>query len=506
IGLTEEQQSRLFKSFEQADKSITREYGGSGLGLAISKSLAQAMGGEVGVDSTPGHGSTFWFSARLGIGSSEKAISLPRIDLHGARVLVVDDNEAAALSLSDMLTSIGFAVESVDSGPAALQAIQAAEASGNPYEFVMMDWLMPGMDGLETVREIRTLLGRSAPFVLMVTAHRRQELVKGAELLGIDHVLAKPVNSSLLVNTMMQIMGHAPMPSQPVQGVRQSALEETLHRVSGARILLVEDNEINQMVASEMLRSVGLHVEVAENGQIAVERVAASVAEQQPYDMVLMDMQMPVMDGVSASQQIRAVHGNRPPIVAMTANAMPSDRDRCLQAGMNAFVTKPIKPDALWQALLGWIQPREGLGRSREDHLLAMTEESQSDQALLDALGRVAGLDVQAGMGSALGNVQFYARMLRKFLAGQADAIGRLTQCLDGGDEAGAELIAHTLKGVSASLGARRLAHLAEGLERSLRNHATPQARLAAAIHTGELLDALVADLRDIPALVPEQA
>jgi two-component system sensor histidine kinase/response regulator len=506
IGLNEEQKSRLFKSFEQADKSTTREYGGSGLGLAISKSLAHAMEGEVGVESTPGQGSTFWFSARLGIGSAEKAITLPRIDLHGARVLVVDDNEAAALILSDMLAAIGFAVGSADSGPAALQAIQAAEASGMPYEFVMMDWLMPGMDGLETVREIQSLHASAAPFVLMVTAHRRQELVKGAELLGIDHVLAKPVNSSLLVNTMMQLMGHSPLKANPIRGEQHSALEDTLHRIAGARILLVEDNEINQMVASEMLHSVGLHVDVAENGQVALDRVAARLAEGLPYDMVLMDMQMPVMDGVTAARHIRAEHGDSMPIVAMTANAMKADRDRCLQAGMNAFVTKPIRPDDVWQVLLRWIQPREGLGRSAEEHQSAMAEETQDDQVLLAALGKVTGLDVNAGMSGSLGNVQFYASMLRKFLDGQADAVHRVKQHLNAGDEAGAELIAHTLKGVSASLGAHRLAHIADGLERCLRTHAAPQARYAAAAHTQELLDALVADLREIPALVPEQA
>jgi two-component system sensor histidine kinase/response regulator len=506
IGLTEEQKSRLFKSFQQADTSTTREYGGTGLGLAISKNLALAMGGEVGVESTPAQGSNFWFSARLGIGSAEKAVTLPHIDLHGARVLVVDDNEAAALILREMLVAIGFEVDCADSGPTALQAIQAAEASGIPYEFVMMDWLMPGMDGLETVREIQSLHARAAPFVLMVTAHRRQELVKGAELLGIEHVLAKPVNSSLLVNTMMQLMGHSQLLANPIHGATHSDLEDTLHSIAGARILLVEDNEINQMVASEMLADVGLHVDVAENGQIALDRVDARIAEGQPYDMVLMDMQMPVMDGVTASRRMRAAHGDSMPIVAMTANAMKADRDRCLQAGMNAFVTKPINPDALWQVLLRWIQPREGLGRSADAHHAVMAEETESDRALLEALDRVTGLDVKAGMSSSLGSAQFFASLLRKFLAGQADAVSRVMQCLDAGDETGAELIAHTLKGVSASLGAHRLAHIANGLERCLRTHAAPQARNAAVARTRELLDALVADLRGISALAPDQA
>jgi len=505
IGMTEEQQSRLFMSFEQADKSTTRQYGGTGLGLAISKSLAQAMGGDVGVESALGRGSRFWFTARLGIGSEEKIISLPQMDLHGARVLVVDDNEAAALVMSDMLLAIGFEVKCVASGLAALGVIQAAHASGKPFDFVMMDWLMPGMDGLETVREIQAMHAVATPFVLMVTAHRRQELVKGAELLGIDHVLAKPVNSSLLVNTMMQLVGHSSAPAQPMASVKHSALEDEMHCIAGARILLVEDNEINQMVACEMLRSVGLQVDVAENGQISLERVAARLAEGLPYDMVLMDMQMPVMDGVTAAQRLRASHGDRMPIVAMTANAMQADRDQCLQAGMNAFVTKPIRPDELWRVLLTCVRPRPGLGESVAVQRPSPEPDAQGSQGLMDALTRVTGLDVQAGLSGSLGNVAFYSSMLQRFLAGQTDAMLRLRECLDGGDEETAERIAHTLKGVSASLGAKRLADVADALERCLRTHASKLARRASIAQAEELLDALVAELRHIPELVPEQ-
>jgi two-component system sensor histidine kinase/response regulator len=505
IGLSEEQKSRLFQSFEQADTSTTRQYGGTGLGLAISKSLAQAMGGEVGVESVPGKGSTFWFTARLGIGSAEKIITLPRIDLHGARVLVVDDNEAAALILCEMLSAIGFQVESVASGAAALQAVAASDADGRPFAFVMMDWLMPGMDGLETAREIQALHASAAPFVMMVTAHRREELVKGAELLGINHVLAKPVNSSLLVNTMMQLMGQAQAHNRAAPAANPSALEDAMHKIAGARILLVEDNEINQLVAREMLASVGLQVEVAENGRIAIDDFAAHVAAGQPYDVVLMDMQMPVMDGVSATREIRAAHGDHTPIVAMTANAMKVDRDRCLQAGMNAFVTKPIKPDELWQVMLNLVKPRAGLGVSAEVHKSAMAQDVQADQALAEALSRVTGLDTRAGLSGSLGNVRFYGNMLKKFLNGQSDAIERIRQSLEAGDADQAELIAHTLKGVSASLGANRLAQIADGLERSLRNRATPEACSAALAQTGKNLSALLKDLGAIPAIAGEQ-
>ena len=341
IGLTPEQIGRLFKSFEQADSSTTRQFGGTGLGLAISKSLAHSMGGEVGVQSAFGKGSTFWFTARLGIGSPEKIITRPSVDLHGSRVLVVDDNEAAALVLSDLLRELGFVVEHVGSGEAALQALSVAEGAQSPFEFVMMDWLMPGMDGLETVQALRKMNPGTLPLVLMVTAHRRQELIKSAEEIGIEHVLSKPVSASLLVNTMMQLKGHAPRERAGAHRMQSaSTLESSLAPLRGARILLVEDNEINQMVACEMLRGVGFVVDVAENGQVGVNQVHARHTEDQPYDIVLMDMQMPVMDGVSATRLIRETHpASALPIVAMTANAMQVDKERCLSAGMNGFVS-----------------------------------------------------------------------------------------------------------------------------------------------------------------------
>ena len=504
IGLTSEQIARLFTSFEQADKSTSREYGGTGLGLAISKSLAQAMGGTVGVESVYGRGSTFWFSARLEVGSEEKIITLPSIDLHGSRVLVVDDNEAAVLILCDMLLAIGFDVQHADSGLAALEAIQAADASGFPYEFVMMDWVMPGMDGLETVRELRSLKSLTPPMVLMVTAaHRRQDLLQGAEQLGVEHVLAKPVSSSLLINTMMQLKGHELPHTRPGHSGRQSVLEEKLKCLAGARILLVEDNEINQLVASEMLRNVGMQVDVAENGQFAVNLVAGRIAEGIPYDMVLMDMQMPVMDGVTAARHIRKDHGEDLPIVAMTANAMKADRDRCMQAGMNDFVTKPINPDALWQSLLQWVKPRAGMGVAAVRPLAPGAHAAFDAQAMQAALRSIADLNVDMGLRSTAGDLPFYVSMLGKFILGQTDAIARICRSLNTGDEAGAELVAHTLKGVASNLGMRALARSAGDLEHLVNAHALPEVRNAVITQTQQLLDGILASLMATPGLLP---
>ena len=505
IGLTPEQITRLFKSFEQADASTTREFGGTGLGLAISKSLAQTMGGAVGVHSVHGEGSTFWFTVRLGVGSSEALVARPNIDLRGRRVLVVDDNEAACLVLSELLRELGFTVDAVDSGLAAMDQLRQADEAHTPYEFVMMDWLMPGMDGLETVRAIKTLNTRSTPFVLMVTAHRRQELVKGAELLGIQHVLAKPVNSSLLVNTMMQLLGMSQAPAGLERGREESALEGALDPIRGARILLVEDNEINQLVACEMLRGVGFAVDVANNGQIAVQQVRDRFAEGRPYDLVLMDMQMPVMDGVTASKLIRhSYRSEQLPIVAMTANAMKADRDRCLAAGMNGFVTKPIDADALWQALLGWIQVRPGLGvAARAAQPLHDEGPHEAIDALIANLRKIKDLDVDVGLIRTMNRGAFYASMLRKFVAAQDDATERVRHALAVGDLPGAEIIAHTLKAVSGNLGALRLQSSAEMLEAGLRNSTSKEVLAAALSHTHKTLESLMQALKHTPGLIP---
>jgi two-component system, sensor histidine kinase and response regulator len=506
IGLTLEQSGKLFKSFEQADTSITRKYGGTGLGLAISKSLAQAMGGDIGVESVLGEGSTFWFNARLGVGSSEKFLTRPGMDLQGARVLVVDDNPSAASVLADTLAHIGFVVEQVHSGQAALDTLRAADALGTPFVFVMMDWQMPGMDGLATVKAIKTLLPDAAPFILMVTAHRRQELIKGAELLGIHHVLSKPVSGSALVNAMMHIMGHAQQaPATRPALPDASALEGQLGHLGGARILLVEDNEINQLVASELLQQAGFHVDVADNGQIAVHHVHARVSDGLPYDMVLMDMQMPVMDGVTAARLIREQHNKEQlPIVAMTANAMKADRDRCLDAGMNAVVTKPINPDELWKALLDWIKVRPGMSAKGEARVGTAPRNELPE--LMQALHAIAGLNVGQGLLRTTDNPVFYVSMLRKFvLAQQASATG-IRAALEAGDVALAERMAHTLKGVAGNLGADAVQACAGNLESALRHGATADDTNTALHKTTLALDALITALKAAPGLLVQEA
>ena len=506
IGLTPEQIGRLFKSFEQADSSTTRQYGGTGLGLAISKSLAQGMGGEVGVESAYAKGSTFWFTARLGIGSAEKIITRPSVDLHGCRVLVVDDNEAAALVLCELLAELGFVAAHVDSGLAALKALEHTDGHSAPFEFVLMDWLMPGMDGLETIRKLRQTYPRTGPFVLMVTAHRREELLKGAQSLGVEHVLSKPVSASVLVNTMMQLLGHRPRNDAKVRNAQDdSTLEAAMAQLAGARILLVEDNDINQLVACELLRSVGLVVDVAENGQVAVHQVHARQAEGMGYDLVLMDMQMPVMDGVTASRLIRETYSAEMlPVVAMTANAMQSDKERCLAAGMNGFVSKPINPQELWRALLSGIRLRPGLGAPLEPAASALPTAPTQQAQLLEALRGVAELDLGQGLGFANHNASLYLTLLAKFVKSQEQSAQAIEQALRDGDAATAERLAHTLKGLAASLGAWPLSQSALELEKALHNavDAKELERLLCAAQ--QRLQVLVSGLRATEGLLPE--
>jgi two-component system sensor histidine kinase/response regulator len=340
----------------------------------------------------------------------------------------------------------------------------------------------------------------------MVTAmHRRQELIQGAQDVGVAHVLSKPVSSSLLINTMMQIKGHAPQHTRPGPMGRQSVLEDKLTGIAGARILLVEDNDINQMVACEMLRNVGMQVDIAENGRLAVKLVAARIAEGIPYDIVLMDMQMPVMDGVTASRHIRKNHGEDLPIVAMTANAMKSDRDLCMQAGMNDFVTKPINPDALWLSLLQWVRPRSGLGVAASRAAPASALAAFDAPTMQARLRSIANLHVDRGLRSSAGDLPFYVSMLTKFIAGQADAVAHICRSLHAEDEADAELVAHTLKGVASNLGMQVLASSAGDLEHLLNAHALPEVRDAVIAQTQDLLDAMLADLIAIPGLQANQ-
>jgi len=490
IGVTDEQKGRLFQSFEQADTSTTRKFGGTGLGLAISKRLAEMMGGEVGVDSEFGKGSTFWFTARLAVGTQRKRELLPSPDLRGCRVLVVDDNDNARAVLCDLLSSMTFQVAAVDSGLAAVDEIKRAATEGQPYALVLLDWRMPGLDGVAAARQIRALGLEHPPRLLMVTAYGREEVLNQIAEAGIEDVLIKPVSASLLFDTVIRLFGGAGAtePRKPAGGALCSP--ESLAAIRGARILLVEDNDLNQEVATELLVDAGFIVDVAGDGAVALARV-----QEQSYDLVLMDMQMPVMDGVTATREIRKLgRFDRLPIVAMTANAMQRDHDRCLEAGMNDFAAKPIDPDRLWNVLLRWIPPGE-----RAPAMPRATAPAPDQPALPD----VPGLDMASGLSRVQGKVRLYLSSLRKFAAGRRTTCDEIRAALDGGEWQTAERLAHTMKGLAGMIGADEVQSRAAELETALAEQA-PRGAVEGAIEAlRQPLGALVAVLDS--RLPPEQ-
>ena len=451
IGLDEEQKGRLFNAFEQADTTTTRKYGGTGLGLAICRQLSELMGGEVGVESESGKGSTFWFTARLGIGLVEKRLLLPAPDLRGRHVLVVDDNANARQVMNEMLEAMSFTVDVVASGSEAIAEIERADLAREPYELVLMDWHMPSMNGITACHRIQSLPLAEPPHLVLVTAYGRDEVFHNADDAGITNVLVKPVTASTLFDTAIRVMGtsHA-----EVRGIDETSTlsPDKMKRIAGARILLVEDNEINQQVAMEYLRLAGLAVDVAENGQIALNMLV-----DHEYDLILMDMQMPVMDGIAATTELRLLPEYAGlPVVAMTANVLEADRERCLLAGMNDFIAKPIEPELLWHTLLKWIPAR----------VLPVQPQAKPTVGAFDP--EIDGIESGPALRRMLGNAALYFSALRKFCAMQENIITATREALDVGDRVAARRNIHTLKGVGASIGANSLAAEAAILEQCL--------------------------------------
>jgi two-component system sensor histidine kinase/response regulator len=400
--------------------------------------------------------------------------------LEGLPILIADDHEGARHSLSDMLERMHFRVTAVESGAAAVSAIAAAAERGSPYRIALLDWKMPNENGIEAARRIKGLNLTQPPAIGIVTAYGREDVLHQADEAKIGTVLMKPVSASLLLDTVMRMMGERDG-SPKISSHQPPKLE-----FSDAYILLAEDNPMNQQLAMELLTEVGIRVDVADNGQRAID-----MALETGYDLILMDMQMPELDGIEATQRLRTLPQFADlPIIAMTANVMAQDRERCMNAGMNDFIAKPFRPDELYATLQRWLKPPPMVPEKPSIPLGSAT--TQLEPALPDT---IQGLDLKRGVLMA-GRPSRYARLLERFVEGQADTAHRIGQLLLDSKQQDAERLAHTLKGIAGQIAADELAKRATELELAIKTQ-QPESHLKAQIdEISQYLDNLCKAIR----------
>lgn len=479
IGMSAEQCGKMFQSFSQADASTTRKYGGTGLGLAISKNLVEMMHGRIWVESEPGKGSSFHFHAKFGVQDNPRARRMFRADeLLGVRALVVDDNAAAREILSTMAKTFGLEVDTAWDGEEALRMLREADKKQLAYDLVLMDWKMPKMDGVATLQQLRSEQLAHMPTVIMVTAYGREEALGAAAQRDVvlSTVLTKPVTSSTLLEAIGESLGKGVVVETRAES-RADSKTEAMGKLAGARVLLVEDNEMNQELAMDLLGNAGVQVVLANNGQEALDTLAADATG---FDGVLMDCQMPVMDGYTATRAIRQQAKYKDlPIVAMTANAMAGDREKVLEAGMWDHIAKPLNVEQMFGTLAKWIKPG-GAGAASTSQQGGSGQPVQTGAS--HGLPVLPGIDVQAGMNTTMDNDKLYRRMLVKFRDSQGGFAGLFAAARADADATAPARAAHTLKGTAGSIGAKAVEATAAALE---------QACLAGA--DGAQLDALLA-------------
>ncbi|MBN2803952.1 MAG: response regulator, partial [Deltaproteobacteria bacterium] len=480
IGITNEQKKKLFKAFSQADDSTTRKYGGTGLGLNISKGLVEIMGGEISVTSKFGEGSSFEFVLRFDLVDNDERISIIQPgNLENLKILVVDDNKMVRRAISRLLARYGSVVNQAQSGEEAIAEIKNSDlTSASSYDLVFIDWTMPGMNGGEVTKALKDndQSISKIPKVIVMSAYMEQdEIAENAMLFGADGYITKPVTPSVLLNSIMNVLFKDGDNLKRVSVIPEELLNEEMLSVRGARLLLAEDNEINQQVAKELLQSQDFIVDVVSDGSQAVEAVLKKPDE---YDAVLMDIHMPVMDGYEATRIIRSDSRFADlPIIAMTANVSVEDKERAVECGMNEHVAKPIEPLNLFEVLLRCIK-QDGRGfnfretrstsdlnlRSRETIIAAAPKKIKSYISDLSGL-----LDIQKGVERIGGNEEAFFKLLEKYVLRQADAVDEIVFSLAAGDLKEAIEHVHTLKGVSGNVGAVKVSELAAQAEQSLK-------------------------------------
>ena len=493
IGLRPDQIKVLFSAFSQVDGSITRKYGGTGLGLAICKQLAELMGGEVWVESEVGKGTEFFFTVKLRFcETSQEHVAMRSNQLQGLRALVVDDNKMARNILSSMLTSFGLQIDTAIDGQMALEYLDDAVKKKQPYDVILLDWIMPGIDGIETAKRIK---GNSAlsniPAMLMVTANGREDAYVEAGKVGMDGFLLKPVYASIMYNTLLDIFGkETGGGSVLIKEVERSA---DLESIKGARILLVDDNSINREVGIEFLQDVGAVVTVAASGKECLEKL-----DQDVFDVVLMDIQMPEMDGLEATRRIRQKEKYRNlPVLAMTAHAMVGDKEKSLEAGMNDHITKPIDPNRLYQTLVQWLDVR-----STEQSSIAEKKCNAEPQLRSATIGLpdLPGIDQGQALMALNHKTDLFVKMLYDFRKSYATLPSDLQDMSLHGKWDEIQAKAHTIKGVSGYIGSTSLRDSAEQLENALRDNQREKAGRYL-IMFKDYLDQILSSLSKLPEL-----
>ncbi|MFL6698499.1 MAG: response regulator [Vitreoscilla sp.] len=489
IGMTPEERQRLFQPFTQADSSTSRRYGGTGLGLSISQRLVRMMGGEIDVDSSPGQGSRFHFELHFDLPSEAAVPSAPAPEgLRGNRVLVVDDNACARDVLVGMCEALGLQAQAAADGLEAMRSVDRAQAGDKPFDLILLDWKMPGLDGVECLRLLaaRPTSPHPAPAVMMVTALGQDEVrARLAERdLTVGALLVKPVSPSTLLDACSRVLGLW-APATTRSSGRQEALQEHQAHLRGARILLVDDNAINREIALAVLRRAGIEVALACDGQEAL-----TLLERERFDGVLMDCQMPVMDGYEATRLLRLQPRFRElPVIAMTANALVGDRDKVLAAGMNDHIAKPIRIEEMFATLARWIRPGGN-----------PTQGTQATAAGPGALVPASAIDRRQGVAALMGDEETYLRLLRMFRDREADFETRFKGVFSAAQRVEATRMAHDLKSVAGALAAHAVQRSAAELELACAEGAGDAAIEQLLQAVARCLDPVIAELRLLDA------
>lgn len=446
IGIPKDKIRKLFQSFSQVDNSTTRKFGGTGLGLAISKDLVHMLGGDIWVESKEGVGSTFYFTTMFKTAEKQKKdILKPSINLRDLKVLVCDDNETSRLMLQDMLETFSFNVVTAGSGFEAITILE--QRTDKPFNLILLDWEMPDLNGLETAERIRNNPQiKNVPIIIMITAHNQKKKSDEIKHFNQTTLILKPISHSILFDGIMKALGQKNS-ERKLESGEEIFDEDTFDTIKGAIVLLVEDNDINQQVASELIESTGCIVEIANNGKEAVEMIEKDVYR---YELVFMDIQMPIMDGYTASAKIRENKVlNSLPIVAMTADAVIGLKERCFNVGMNGCITKPINPDEIFAALHAHI-------KSKRRKITALPDKTEIGISDIE-IPLFEHIDTDEGLRHLNNNKEMYRSLLAKFVKNNADFIEKVQQAYELDDRELVLRLIHTLKGVSGSLGAMEL-------------------------------------------------